>query len=309
MKVLTSLLATALLAPLASSLDEKGSTCSSSSATAALSKKDIIDTAVSAGSFQTLAAALEAGGLVSALKGKGPFTVFAPTDKAFAALPEGTVQTLLLPENRATLQAILEYHVVAGNMPAREVVERTSLDSLNGQRFDVTVDEGSVRVADANVIQTDISCSNGTIHVIDRVIMPSTLDIVATAMKAGQFKTLGAALKAAGLVEALQGSGPFTVFAPTDEAFSVLPQGTLSSLLLPENKGKLAAILQYHVVPGRIYSEAAAKGASVNTLQGTKITTRQRDGKVFVNGARVVLADIQTSNGVIHVIDSVLLPE
>jgi uncharacterized surface protein with fasciclin (FAS1) repeats len=159
------------------------------------------------------------------------------------------------------------------------------------------------------VSRTDIRCSNGVIHVIDAVILPSSKDIVATAVEAGKFKTLAAALQAAGLAEALQGKGPFTVFAPTDEAFAKLPKGTVESLLLPENKEQLAAILKYHVVAGRIFSDAAAKGATVAAMSGRELRTRSENGHVFVNDARVVMADIDTANGVVHAIDAVLLPK
>jgi len=272
-------------------------------------ERSIVEVAVEAGNFKTLAAALKAGDLVAPLQGKGPFTVFAPTDDAFAALPEGTLATLLDPKNRATLQAILTYHVVAGEVPARDVVKKLFATTLNGQRVDIRVDDRGVSIDGARVTKTDIKCSNGVIHVIDAVLVPSTDDVVTTAVKAGAFKTLVAAVEAAGLVEALKGKGPITVFAPTDEAFAALPEGTIASLLKPENKDRLAGILKLHVVPGRVYSEAAAKGAEVETLQGSKIRTRGKDGKVWVNGAAVVGADIETSNGVIHIIDSVLLPE
>ncbi len=133
-------------------------------------------------------------------------------------------------------------------------------------------------------------------------------DIVDTAVKAGSFKTLVAAVKAAGLVDTLKGPGPFTVFAPTDAAFKKLPAGTVEGLLKPANKAKLAAILTYHVVPGRVKAaDLAGKRLSVATVQGQKVKIDGRNG-VKVNGAKVVKADIVTDNGVIHVIDSVLLP-
>ncbi|MCL4152969.1 UNVERIFIED_CONTAM: hypothetical protein GTU68_034422 [Idotea baltica] len=139
--------------------------------------------------------------------------------------------------------------------------------------------------------------------------MPSTMDIIETAVAAGSFKTLAAAIEAAALVEALQGDGPFTVFAPTDEAFAALPEGTVADLLKPENKKKLASILTYHVVPGRIYSEAVAAGSEFATLQGQKLKSRVHESNVMINGAGIVRADIETTNGVIHVIDKVLLPQ
>jgi uncharacterized surface protein with fasciclin (FAS1) repeats len=135
-------------------------------------KKDIVDTAVAAGSFKTLAAALTAADLVTTLKGKGPFTVFAPTDEAFAKLPAGTVESLLKPENKAKLVSILTYHVVAGNVKAADVVKLTEAKTVNGQSVKITVANGGVKVDGATVVKTDIEASNGTIHVIDAVILP-----------------------------------------------------------------------------------------------------------------------------------------
>ncbi len=133
-------------------------------------------------------------------------------------------------------------------------------------------------------------------------------DIVETAASAGSFKTLVAAIKAADLVDTLKGPGPFTVFAPTDEAFAKLPAGTVDSLLMPENKGKLQQILTYHVVSGRVGSEQVAQLTSAKTVEGKDLAISQNAGTVMVNGAKVVKADIASSNGVIHVIDTVLLP-
>ncbi|WP_298935734.1 fasciclin domain-containing protein [uncultured Ruegeria sp.] len=134
-------------------------------------------------------------------------------------------------------------------------------------------------------------------------------DIVDTAVSAGSFNTLVAAVQAAGLVDTLKGSGPFTVFAPTDEAFAALPEGTVETLLLPENKDQLVEILTYHVVPAKVMSgDIAGKRAKVLTVQGDRLSVNARNG-VKVNGAEVVQADIEASNGVIHVIDAVIIPE
>ena len=141
---------------------------------AAAAEKDIVDTAVEAGSFKTLAAALKAADLIETLKGKGPFTVFDPTDEAFAKLPEGTVETLLKPENKAKLAAILTYHVAAGKWKIKEAAMVKSIQTVNGASFRIAINlaDGSVFVGDAKVIKTDIQCSNGVIHVIDSVLMP-----------------------------------------------------------------------------------------------------------------------------------------
>ena len=134
--------------------------------------KDIVDTAVSAGSFNTLVAAVKAADLVDTLKGEGPFTVFAPTDEAFAKLPKGTLEDLLKPENKAKLQSILTYHVVPGMVMAKDVAGISMAKTANGQSFKIRMKDGSVYIDNAKVLKTDILCSNGVIHVIDNVILP-----------------------------------------------------------------------------------------------------------------------------------------
>ncbi len=277
--------------------------------TDAVQKTDIVDTAIAAGSFKTLAAALGAANLVDTLKGKGPFTVFAPTDAAFAKLPKGTVATLLKKQNLPTLTSILTYHVVAGNMPAKMVLEQAGLVTLNGQRASLAIDKMSkASIAGATIVTTDIQCSNGVIHVIDAVMMPTSGNIVDVASKAGTFNTLIAAAKAAGLVGTLTSKGPFTVLAPTDAAFAKLPAGTVEMLLKPENKAKLASILTYHVVAGRAFAADVAKATSVKSVQGSAIKITAKNGKVMANNATIVATDINASNGVVHVIDQVIMP-
>jgi uncharacterized surface protein with fasciclin (FAS1) repeats len=133
-------------------------------------------------------------------------------------------------------------------------------------------------------------------------------DIVDTAVAAGQFKTLAAALTAAGLVDTLKGPGPFTVFAPTDAAFAKLPAGTIDTLLKPENKAKLTAILTYHVVPGKVTAADVVKLSEAKTVEGAMVTVKVNGGKVMINNATVTAADVEASDGVIHVIDTVLMP-
>ncbi|TWU14322.1 Immunogenic protein MPT70 precursor [Symmachiella macrocystis] len=281
---------------------------------------DIVDTAVKAESFKTLVAAVKAAGLVEALKSDGSFTVFAPTDKAFAKLPEGTIANLLKPENKKTLQAILKYHVVAGKVAAKDVVKLSKAKTLQGDDVAIAVAGGKVKVNNANVVKTDIVCSNGIIHVIDAVILPpektpeasntskAKADVVDTAVAAGSFKTLVAAVKAAGLVETLKGDGPFTVFTPTDKAFAKLPKGTVEDLLKPENREQLQAILTYHVVSGRVMAADVVKLQSAKTVNGESVSIATKDGQVHIDEATVVKADIECANGVIHVIDAVMLP-
>ncbi len=272
---------------------------------AVASADDIVDTAVAAGQFETLVAAVQAAGLVDTLKGDGPFTVFAPTDAAFGKLPSGTVQSLLRPENRDTLTQILTYHVVPGKLMARDVVRMSGAVTVAGQKIDFATGEG-VTVDGANVVSADIETSNGVIHVIDSVIMPSSDSIVDVAASAGTFNTLLAAAEAAGLASTLAEGGPFTVFAPTDEAFAKLPAGTVESLL--QNPQQLAEILKYHVVEGRAYAADAAKAGRVETLQGGEVVFSIDNGRLTVDGANIVATDIDANNGVVHVIDTVILP-
>jgi uncharacterized surface protein with fasciclin (FAS1) repeats len=277
-------------------------------AKAAAATKNIVETAVAAGSFKTLVAAVQAAGLAETLSG-GTFTVFAPTDEAFAKLPAGTVEDLLKPENKAKLASILTYHVVAGKVMAADVVKLTNAGTVQGQRVDIKAQGGKVTVDGANVVATDIACTNGVIHVIDTVILPNDKNIVEVAASNGSFNTLVAAVKAAGLVETLSGKGPFTVLAPTDAAFAKLPAGTLENLLKPENKKALIEILTYHVVPGvAAYSDQVVKMSEVPTVLGSPVKVTVKDGKVMLGSATVAIADVETSNGVIHAIDTVLLP-
>ena len=278
---------------------------------------DIVDTAVADGRFTTLVAGLQAAELVDTLKGEGPFTVFAPTDEAFSALPAGTLDELLKPENKQSLTDILLYHVVAGNVMAADVAAMTSATTVLGEDVAIKVDMGDVYVNDAKVIVTDIQTSNGIIHVLDAVIMPAMDEattqedntIVDIAVADGRFTTLVAALEAAELVETLNGEGPFTVFAPTDDAFAALPAGTLDSLLLPENKQQLTDILLYHVVSGKVMAADVATMTSATTVPGQDVTITVKDGKVFLNDTvEVIITDIEASNGLVHVIDAVLLP-
>jgi len=265
-------------------------------------KKDIVDTAVGAGSFKTLVAAVKAAGLVETLKGTGPFTVFAPTDAAFAKLPKGTIASLLKPANKKKLADILTLHVVPGRLAASDVSGTAHATTVQGTDLLFTASSDGVKVDRANVVKADIFTTNGVIHVIDRVLLPK--DLVETAAIAGQFKTLLAAAKAAGLVEALKKpDATLTVFAPTDNAFSALPAGTIEDLLRPTNRKRLAAILTYHVLPRRLILSTQ----SLKTLQGDSVQIRS-GGRERVEEATILLADIKATNGVIHVIDQVLLP-
>ena len=299
----------------------------------------IVDIAVADGRFETLVAALQAAELVETLQGDGPFTVFAPTDDAFAALPEGTVEALL--EDIPGLTDILLYHVVAGDVRAADVVTLESAVTVQGEAVSITVEGDNVRINDANVVITDIVAANGVIHVVDAVLLPPEPTaqamqdeqaemqaqddqpeqaeqaeqpeqpqqpgtIVDIAVADGRFETLVAALQAAELVETLQGDGPFTVFAPTDDAFAALPEGTVEALL--EDIPALTDILLYHVVAGDVRAADVVTLESAVTVQGEAVSITVEGDNVRINDSLVIIADIVASNGVIHVIDAVLLP-
>ncbi|MEO1063436.1 MAG: fasciclin domain-containing protein [Actinomycetota bacterium] len=323
--------------------DDEAEPAETTEAAAPAADGTIVDVATEAGSFTTLLAAADAAGLVETLSGEGPLTVFAPTDDAFAALPEGLVEALL--EDTDTLAEILTYHVVAGEVLAADVVELSEAESVQGDTIDITVtDEGGVMVDGANVVTPDIAASNGVIHVIDAVILPEGIvlpdhgaddmeemdesmdeemtddteapaeeeaapevgTLVDVATEAGSFTTLLAAAEAAGLVETLQGPGPFTVFAPTDDAFAALPEGTVEGLL--EDIPALTEILTLHVVAAEVPA-ADVVGLTEATMVSGEVLPVVVDGDtVMIGTATVLQTDIEASNGIIHVIDSVLLP-
>ncbi len=269
---------------------------------------DIVDTAIAAGQFNTLAKALTAAGLVDALKGPGPFTVFAPTDAAFAALGDRGA-ALLNPEDKGRLTDILKFHVVPGTVTAADLVNSTQVLTLDGQRLTTKINNGRLEVNQSLIVAADIKCGNGIIHVIDAVLVPAKNTIVEVAAGDHTFSTLVTAVKAAGLVEALSGDGPFTVFAPTDDAFKALPAGVLGALVRPENKEILKQILLYHAVPARVYARDAVRAGVASTAAGGQVIIGYQDGRLRINQSNIIKTDLDASNGVIHVIDRVLIPE
>lgn len=290
---------------------------------------DIVDTAVAAGSFTTLVAAVQAAELVETLKGEGPFTVFAPSDEAFAKIDKATLDALLA-DPQGQLTQILLYHVLPGKVMAAAVTDGLEAETAQGDKVKFSVKDGKVMINDATIVSTDIEAANGVIHVIDTVIMPTVADseamtetaaaddlkdIVDTAVAAGNFTTLVAAVQAAELVDTLKGAGPFTVFAPSDEAFAALPEGTVAGLL-EDPKGALTDILLYHVVSGQVMAAdvLSMNGQEVETVGGGKLTIMVEGDQVMLhdgagNMIQVVSTDIATSNGVIHVIEGVLMPK
>jgi uncharacterized surface protein with fasciclin (FAS1) repeats len=273
---------------------------------------NIVETAEAAGSFTTLLAALDQAGLSATLEGEGSFTVFAPTDQAFTDLLTALdidAATLLGVEN---LSDILLYHVLDGAYYASDVVANApfSMASLEGSDVNFTVMDGKAYINDVEIITTDILTSNGVIHVIEEVILPLN-NIVETAEAAGSFTTLLAALDQAGLSATLEGEGSFTVFAPTDQAFTDLATSlslTLEDILALSN---LDQILLFHVIDGIYYSTDVinATPISIASMQTTNLDFTLMNQMIYVNGVEVVKADILTTNGIIHVIGEVLLYE
>ena len=270
---------------------------------------DIPTNAAATQVHDTLVAALTQADLVTTLQGTGPFTVFAPTDQAFidAGIDLSTFDT---DEENATLVDILTYHVVSGKVMSTDLTDGMEATALNQDTLTFSVSTAEVKVNDAVVTTADVESSNGVIHVIDKVLMPPAdlSDIPATAQSTGVHTALVAALSQANLVTTLQGEGPFTVFAPTDQAFTDAGID-LSTFDTPEENATLADILLYHVYSGAVPASAVTDGLAVTMINGDKATFAVgTDGSVTIGDATVTGADVQTSNGIIHVIDKVLMP-
>jgi transforming growth factor-beta-induced protein len=277
----------------------------------------IIEVAEAAGDFGTLLAALDATELDDVLSDEtATFTVFAPTDEAFEALGQDTIDGLLAdPE---TLSDILLYHVIAGQAVDAGTalsLAGTTVEMANGDIVALTIRDGDLFINDARVTATDIEASNGVIHVIDAVLLPPedaepTGNIVEVAVANGNFTTLVAAAEAAGLAETLADpDAVLTVFAPTDDAFAALGEDTINALLADIDA--LADVLLYHVISGAAVDSITATsllGEEVEMANGDSVTVDIRDGALFVNDSQVVIADVPATNGVIHAIDAVLLP-
>jgi uncharacterized surface protein with fasciclin (FAS1) repeats len=267
---------------------------------------DIVDTAIGAG-FDTLVAAIGAAGLVDALR-SDIFTIFAPTDEAFDALPAGALDFLLA--NPTTLEEVLFYHAAEGETLSSALEDGMMIPTLlEGESLTVAITDGVVTMNGATVVTPDVGTLNGVIHIIDAVLLPPGLelpaDIVETAVANG-FDTLVAAVAAADLVDVLK-SDIFTVFAPTDAAFAALPEGALDFLLA--NPMLLGEVLLFHTVAGKTLSSALEDGMVISPmLDGESLTVAIADGVVTINGATVVTPDVEALNGVVHVIDAVMLP-
>ncbi|MDP4826856.1 MAG: fasciclin domain-containing protein [Flavobacteriales bacterium] len=269
----------------------------------------VVDIIVDSPVHTTLEAAVIAAELADDLSGAGPFTVFAPTDDAFAALPAGVVDALLL-DPTGELANILLYHVVGAAALSTDLSDGQMISTLLGPDVTVSIMGGTVMINGATVVIADLTADNGVVHVIDAVLLPPAAQpatVVDIIVDSPVHTTLEAAVIAAELADDLSGAGPFTVFAPTDDAFAALPAGVVDALLL-DPTGELANILLYHVVGAAALSTDLSDGQMISTLLGPDVTVSIMGGTVMINGATVVIADLTADNGVVHVIDAVLLP-
>ncbi len=271
----------------------------------------VVDIIVGSEDHTVLEAAVGAAGLVDALSGEGPFTVFAPTDAAFDALMEAlevTAEELLAYPGLAD---VLQYHVVGAEAYAADLSDGQMIETLLGEDVTVSITADGVFINNAQVIVADLAADNGVVHVIDAVLVPPTPEtttVVDIIVNSEDHTLLEAAVVAAGLVDALSGEGPFTVFAPTDAAVVALTEAleiTAEELLALPNLGD---ILQYHVVGAEAYAADLSDGQMIETLQGGNVTVSITAEGVFINQAQVIVADLAADNGVVHVIDAVLLP-
>jgi uncharacterized surface protein with fasciclin (FAS1) repeats len=268
----------------------------------------VVDIIVNSADHNTLEAAVIAAGLADDLSTEGPFTVFAPTDAAFAALPAGVIDALLADPTGALAEVLL-YHVVAGEALSTSLSNGQTIATLQGQDVTVSITGGNVFINNAQVTVADLVADNGVVHVIDAVLVPAAepTTVVDIIVNSDVHNTLETAVIAAGLADDLSGTGPFTVFAPTDDAFAALPAGALDALLA-DPTGALAEVLLYHVVGGLALSTDLSDGQMITTLLGEDVTVTINGNGVFINDAQVIIADILADNGVVHVIDAVLLP-
>jgi uncharacterized surface protein with fasciclin (FAS1) repeats len=277
----------------------------------------IVATAQADPRFSTLVEALQAAGLVSALSGAGPFTVFAPTNDAFAALLTelGVTKEQLFADTDA-LANVLQYHVLDTRVASSAVQAGKPITPLAGGYFKATSGSGGLGFQDASnrtgrITQTDIAATNGVIHVLDTVMLPTTDTVVDVAQSNADFSILVEAVVAAGLVDTLSGEGPFTVFAPTNAAFAALltELGVTKDELLADT-ATLTAVLTYHVVPSLVLAADVPVGAPITTVQSGTFSVSSAlaitDGRGRT--ANITATDVFAANGVVHVIDKVILP-
>lgn len=249
---------------------------------------------------------LEAVGAAGLVLPDGPVTILAPTNAAFEALPPAVAEQAMADPN-GILRQVLTFHVLDGALSSSELLNRRTLVTLQGQELEV--DAVTRRLGEAALVTTDVAFDGGVVHVIDSVLLPELRSITDLAVANEDLETLVAAVTAAGLAGDLGTGGPFTVFAPVDAAFEALPAGALDTLLEERNLEALQSVLGFHVVPGRVPARALLQPAGLKTLAGQELSVSLKDGQLAIGEARIIATDIQASNGVVHLLDAVLLPE
>lgn len=268
---------------------------------------DVIDVVADDARFSTLLTAIDEAGLARVLRGRGPFTVFAPTNAAFNALPAGALDELLA--NRDQLRNVLLYHVVADSLSASRVLRRESLDTLAGEAAEISTMNGNAFIDEAQIIQTDIRVGNGIIHVIDAVITPPSLrpTLLSIAESDGRFTTIISAIDALEARDDITAEeGPYTVFIPADSAFADVSEAEIQAVL---DQPVVAALVGlYHVVPGRVMAADLSGFDTLETYEGSLLTVGENADGLTVNGVQIIEADIRGRNGVMHVIDGYLVP-
>jgi len=277
--------------------------------------QNIVQIAQATPELRLLVDALVAGNLVSALQGPGPFTVVAPVNTGFEALGRNVLDFVLNAHNQKALQTVLTYHVANGAVFSKDLKDGQMIPTLETESLTVHINGATVKFNDATVLRADIAASNGVIHLIDAVEIPTAfpglpkLDIVQTAQSVSALSTLVTAVVTANVTADLSmPRGPYTVFAPTNDAFAALPAATLAYLLA--HPVELREVLFYHVLDHRVYSEEIKPFGVARTLEGEEIVFIVDGGKVLVNGnATVTTANVDCANGVVHVIDEVLIPK
>merc|ERR1711957_233593 len=275
-------------------------------------KADIVHVAERNADLSTLVKALTAGKLVNTLEGAGPFTVFAPTNAAFAKIPADKLKKLL--GNRKLLDELLEYHVLSGKFAMRELMAANVIRTIEKDDVVVRSIGGAVMVNNANVVTSDVEATNGLVQVVDKVLVPPNFplalyseDIVELAESQPDLSTLVQALVVGKLTATLSGAGPYTVFAPTNEAFAKIPAADLRKLL--SNPTELDSLLEYHVLAGNFQMRDLMAVRSAKTLEGGVVTVGGSGSIITVNNAKVLKADVSATNGIVHIIDTVLMPQ
>ncbi|MEO1534265.1 MAG: fasciclin domain-containing protein [Planctomycetota bacterium] len=272
-------------------------------------RQNIVEIAVGSDSLTTLVAALTAAELVDDVQNATGITVLAPTDAAFGELDQRALQNTIENHPTGRLADVLKYHVIPERLTAAELVKRRFVTTLDGQRLEINITGSGLELNDASIVAADIEAENGIVHVIDTVLIPAKDNIAEVAQNAGTFETLLAAVGAANLAEFVSTTDPITVFAPTDDAFAELGAEKIAELLKPENRETLVEILSYHVVPGRVYGGDLFEASAIDAVAGGALKPSVRNGSIFINDSQVVAPNIDAANGVVHAIDSVLIPE